>query len=393
VTAASDSDGRPGAVGGAPACRTTEADEQAASFSNYATGSPAMAHTIAAPGVCITSDAPGGGTATLSGTSMATPHMAGAVALCLGEAGTAGPCKGLTPAQIINKMRSDAAARTTAAPTYGFTGDPAHAVAGKYYGYLDYAGAPGAAPTVSAVSPTSGKTAVPLTSSVAVTFNQAMDHASAQAAFSLKRATTGVAVAGTFTWSGNIMTFKPSAALVAGATYNANVSTRAANAGGNPLGAARAWSFRGVLTTHVNPATVTTTNGTYRSGAPSSLVSDENVYYVVGSTPTTPTSGFYGQVDGADNDIASLSYAYQGKNSLAATQVVALWNWTTNRWDTVDTRSVGATEILVSKTAGGTLANYVSGTTGAGSIRLQVRNTAASAFTTSGDRMAIQYTR
>jgi subtilisin family serine protease len=81
VTAMSDSDGLPGAAGGPPACRVIEADDAAARFSNWAATSAAEAHTVAAPGVCITSSAIGGGTAVKSGTSMATPHVAGVTAL------------------------------------------------------------------------------------------------------------------------------------------------------------------------------------------------------------------------------------------------------------------------------------------------------------------------
>jgi hypothetical protein len=49
-----------------------------------------------------------------------------------------GPCGSLTPAQIVQKIRSDAAAHATA--TNGFIGDPFRQVGSKYFGYLAYAG-------------------------------------------------------------------------------------------------------------------------------------------------------------------------------------------------------------------------------------------------------------
>jgi subtilisin len=126
VTAIADFDGVPGGAGAAT-CRA-DVDDSAADFSNFTTSSSADAnHTIAAPGVCIRSTWKGGGYKTISGTSMASPHVAGTVALCLWS----GRCSG-SPAQIISKLRSDAALQPS---SYGFTG-----VSGRYYGRLVYAG-------------------------------------------------------------------------------------------------------------------------------------------------------------------------------------------------------------------------------------------------------------
>jgi subtilisin family serine protease len=75
VSALADYNGGPGG-GGATTCRNAGADDRKATFSNW--GSVV---DIAAPGVCILSLKPGGGTAVMSGTSMASPHVAGAVAI------------------------------------------------------------------------------------------------------------------------------------------------------------------------------------------------------------------------------------------------------------------------------------------------------------------------
>lgn len=131
VTAASDSDGTPGGTGGAPSCRTGEKDDYAATFSNYATLTSDQDHVIAAPGVCIYSTWKSGGYNTISGTSMASPHIAGAAALYKAKNPSA------TPAQVMTALRGDA---ESWAPSNGFTGDPRTSpTAGRYYGYLAHA--------------------------------------------------------------------------------------------------------------------------------------------------------------------------------------------------------------------------------------------------------------
>jgi subtilisin len=94
VSALADADGRSGGDGGSPSCRADE-DDSLADFSNY--GSVV---DIAAPGVCIFSTMPkdaaisdGSGYGTLTGTSFAAPHVAGAAALWISRHPDASPAQ------------------------------------------------------------------------------------------------------------------------------------------------------------------------------------------------------------------------------------------------------------------------------------------------------------
>jgi subtilisin len=103
VSALADFDGKPGGLG-ASTC-PIGFDDTFAHFSNFGTDID-----LVAPGVCVRSTVPGNGYATFSGTSMSSPHVAGAAALYKSAHPSA------TPAEVQTALENTG--------TLDWTGDP-----------------------------------------------------------------------------------------------------------------------------------------------------------------------------------------------------------------------------------------------------------------------------
>ena len=132
ATAMTNTDGDPGGKGRRPACRVRERDDTEAFFSNFTTVGAAVAtHSIAAPGVCKRSTYPGNTYAFGTGTSVASPLVAGTAALYKARHPDA------APARVIERIRAEAKEQPAG---YGFEGDPRSTKRSRYYGYLAYAG-------------------------------------------------------------------------------------------------------------------------------------------------------------------------------------------------------------------------------------------------------------
>ena len=111
------------------------------------------------------------------------------------------------------------------------------------------------APSVVSTGPANSATGVPRNPSITATFSEAMNPTTLNATtFVVMNGAT--AVAGTVTYSGNTVTFTPTNTLASNTLFTATISTAATDLAGNPLAAAKVWSFRTVVTSATGPAAV-----------------------------------------------------------------------------------------------------------------------------------------
>jgi hypothetical protein len=102
------------------------------------------------------------------------------------------------------------------------------------------------APSVASVSPTEGATGVGVNTTVTATFSEAMDPTTINTTtFTLRPTSSGTNLTGTVAYNAatNTATFTPSAPLSSATQYTATVTTGARDASGNPMAAAKTWTF------------------------------------------------------------------------------------------------------------------------------------------------------
>ena len=141
------------------------------------------------------------------------------------------------------------------------------------------------------------------------------------------------------------------------------------------------------------PSSVTALNGSIASGSAASLAADDDGYLVVNSSTGkgAKVAAWYGSFTGVDNAVTSLGATYTGKASLTCSQTISIWRWTDSTWVQLDARSIGTTEVQVADlTPSGSLADFVSGATGTGEVRVRISCSTSAAFTASGDLLRIQ---
>ena len=139
------------------------------------------------------------------------------------------------------------------------------------------------------------------------------------------------------------------------------------------------------------PTGVTLGAGSLRSGGFADLAADDAALCQVNSTTrNTRTTSWYGRFSGVPSTLQNLRITYKGANSLTCTQAIAIYDWSTRAWQTLDSRSVGSTEVLIADLApAGTLSNLRSST---GELRVRVEcRRSSSNFFASANLLRIAY--
>lgn len=144
-----------------------------------------------------------------------------------------------------------------------------------------------------------------------------------------------------------------------------------------------------------HPAATTVSAGTVRSGSAANLAANDSSFFQVNNPSGSFRTSWYATMTGVPNSATNLRLTYSGSNSVACSQTVAAFNFTSRTWVALDSRTVGPAEVTLSNLApAGAAADYVSRSSGSGDVRLRVLckgSRAAGAFFSSGDLVELTY--
>lgn len=313
-----------------PAAVTVAASDSAdrqAPFSNFGS-----CVDLYAPGVGIVSAAYTSTTAaaSMSGTSMATPHVAGAAAVLLSRNPE------LTPAQVASALASNA---TAGVVTGAGAGTPNRLLYSTPT--VTAAPVPAPAPTVTAKAPAAGGTAVPQGSNVTATFSTGVQGVGA-GTFTLRNAAgTLVPAAVSYNATTRTATLDPATNLAADGKFTATLTgggTAIRDAAGTPL-TTTSWTFV------TGPAPVITG---FSPGSNAILVRRNNNITVT----------FNEAVQGVSTSTFVVKSAATG----AVVPAAVVRNGTTNQWILDPQRALsGKTKYTVTVTGGGTAIRDLAG--------------------------------
>jgi hypothetical protein len=134
--------------------------------------------------------------------------------------------------------------------------------------------------------------------------------------------------------------------------------------------------------------------GTLRGGGYANLAEDDTARYEVNATTTTPRrTDWYATFSGIPAGLQNLKLTYKGRNSVACTQTLSVYRWSTSSYVQLDSRSVGTTDTLIADIPVSSSSDYVgTGSTYRGQVRVRVACQGPTvAFFSSGNLMKLVY--
>ena len=140
------------------------------------------------------------------------------------------------------------------------------------------------------------------------------------------------------------------------------------------------------------PTSAMVVTGTERGGDVSALSAEDGATFDVDASPYYGAALWYGRLP-STNSLTSLSVRYVGSSSLECNQRIYVYNWSYGYWISLGSRDVGPTPTSFSATVTGSLADYVSGSTGDGDVAVLVYCTRgdSSSFLVRADLLNITY--